>query len=182
MQQVAEWNVVVTTQPDGFPTARKRLRQLGDLHRTEYWNVLVMAVDDLRGFLEEFDALVARDESLANAISRVVPVTHTFRFQSPEEFERKACEIAREWIPALKGATFHVRMHRRGFKGRLSSQAEEQFLDHFILEQLEAENSPGRIGFEDPDYIIAIESVSQQAGLSLWTREDLKRFRLLKLD
>jgi tRNA(Ser,Leu) C12 N-acetylase TAN1 len=141
-----------------------------------------MRVDDLRAFLEGFDALVAKDESLANSISRVVPVTHTFQFQSPEEFERKAWEIAREWVPALKGASFHVRMHRRGFKGRLSSQVEERFLDRFLLERLEEENSCGQIDFEDPDYIIAVESVGQQAGLSLWTREDLERFSLLRLD
>ncbi|HLF13048.1 MAG TPA: hypothetical protein VJA26_17745, partial [Gammaproteobacteria bacterium] len=76
----------------------------------------------------------------------------------------------------------HVRMHRRGFKGKLSSQHEEQFLDHFLLERLNVAGASGAIDFDDPDVIIAMETLGQQAGLSRWTREQLHAYELLKLD
>jgi hypothetical protein len=52
-------------------------------------------------------------------------VRRTFRFSVPEEFQSKARDTVIEWVPELLAKRFHVRMHRRGFKGRLSSQYEE---------------------------------------------------------
>lgn len=100
----------------------------------------------------------------------------------PDAFEGHACRGAREWLPRLQGTYFHVRMHRRGFKGRLSSHDDERFLDRFILGALTANQSQARVDFDDPDCIIAVESMGQRAGMSLWTRGELQRYRLLKLD
>jgi tRNA(Ser,Leu) C12 N-acetylase TAN1 len=182
MQDSYDWNIVVTVRPRGYRRTWAGVGRLGVPRQTDFWNVLVMQVEDPRGFLVALEAMVGEDKRLAGAISHVVASTHTFHFHTQEEFERRASEIAREFVSALKGAAFHVRMHRRGLKELLSSQSEEQFLDHFILERLEEAGAPGRITFEDPDYIVALESVGTQAGMSLWSREDLKRFQLLGLD
>jgi tRNA(Ser,Leu) C12 N-acetylase TAN1 len=47
---------------------------------------------------------------------------------------------------------------------------------------LEMAGAEGEITFEDPDAILALETVGTRAGLSLWTREDLQRYPLLHLD
>jgi tRNA(Ser,Leu) C12 N-acetylase TAN1 len=165
-----------------YREARSLLSRLGEVRGTSYRNVLVMKVDDAIAFLEAVQRALASDASIANAVARLIPVTRLFQFSSPEEFESKTREIVREWLPSLGGKKFHVRMHRRGFKGRLSSQHEEQFLDHFILEQSKAAGAPSAIDFDDPDLVIAIETLGQEAGLSLWTREQLRRYELLKID
>ena len=85
-------------------------------------------------------------------------------------------------LPKLADKSFHVRMHRRGFKGRISSHDEERFLDKILLEELGKMSKPGHITFEDPDVILVVETVGQQAGLSCWNREDLQHYPLLKLD
>lgn len=54
-------------------------------------------------------------------------------------------------------------------------------LDEVLLKALEDLGMPGRLNFEDPDAIVAVETLGQQAGLSLWTREDLKKYPFLKL-
>ncbi|HXE96756.1 MAG TPA: THUMP domain-containing protein, partial [Dongiaceae bacterium] len=77
---------------------------------------------------------------------------------------------------------FHVRMHRRGFKGKLSSAEEERFLDEILLQRLEDAGTPGKVAFDDPDVIIALETIGQQAGLSLFGRDELKRYSLLHVD
>ena len=77
-----------------------------------------------------------------------------------------------------------MRVHRRRGDSpvKLSSQAEERLLDADILERLRELGQPGRIAFEDPDYIVDIETVGERAGMSLWSRGDLKRFPFLRID
>ncbi len=176
------WNVVVNLHEHGFRRAFKLLQGLGAVYTTEFLNVLVIEVSNIPRFLETLNTWVTDDPNLAKLLSRVVPVTSTFSFQSPSEFETKAKEAVLYCLPSLAGKSFHVRMHRRGFKGRISSHDEERFLDRFLLEELGTMGTPGHITFEDPDAIIVVETVGQQAGLSFWTREDLQRYPLLRLD
>jgi tRNA(Ser,Leu) C12 N-acetylase TAN1 len=128
------------------------------------------------------ESAIREDATIPNSVSRIVPLTYKFRFKSPEEFEEKVRLLVDGWLAELKGKSFHVRMHRRGFKGRLSSQLEEQCLDHHLLERLAQEGAQGRLDFDDPDVIIAVETLGQTAGLSLWAREQRQSFELLDLD
>jgi tRNA(Ser,Leu) C12 N-acetylase TAN1 len=129
------WNVVITVYDKEFEEASRLLAPFGHVRPTDYYNVLVMQAEDAMELLRLLEEAIQRDASIPNAVSRIVPVTHTFRFESPEEFEAKACAVVDGWVPELHDKRFHVRMHRRGFKGRLSSQHEEQFLDHHLLER-----------------------------------------------
>jgi tRNA(Ser,Leu) C12 N-acetylase TAN1 len=176
------WNVVATTYDREFREAKSLLSRFGEVHGSAYRNVLVMKVDDVGEFLAGVHRSLQQDASLANAVSRVVPLTHTFEFDTPEEFESRARDLVSEWLPELGGKRFHVRMRRRGFKGKLSSQHEEQFLDHFLLERLQALGTPAAIDFEDPDVVIAVETLGREAGISRWTREELRAHELLKID
>ncbi len=177
-----EWNVVVTVHEDVYSRARKLLEQFGEVAKTGFFNILTMWAAEPDRLLESLEELARQDPDALLPLARVMPVARSFNFQSPEEFETKAREVVSGWIPQLSGTGFHVRMHRRGFKGKLSSLEEEHFLDRYLLEALERAGTPGRITFDDPDAIIALETIGPQAGLSLWTREDLRRHPLLHLD
>ncbi len=176
------WNVVVSLHEHSFRRAFELLQGLGAVYTTDFLNVLVMEVSNIPRFLETLNVWVSDDPNLLQLLARVVPVTSTFSFQSPEEFETKAKEAVLYWLPILAGKNFHVRMHRRGFKGRISSHDEERFLDKILLEELGKMGNPGHITFEDPDAIIVVETVGQQAGLSCWTGEELQRYPFLRLD
>ena len=179
---MVDWNVVITASERGFGRARKFFVQFGSVSRTEFFNVLVLRTDDPHLVMEAIvERKLENSDSLA-FLSRIVPVSHTFSFQSEEEFKEKAKEISLTWVPELAGKSFHVRMHRRGFKGRLSSPEVERFLDEVLLQALENTGTPGHITFKNPDAIIAVETVGQRAGLSLWTRMDLERYPFLRLD
>lgn len=177
-----DWNVVVSVRQHGFRRACDLLGMLGPVSRTEFFNVLVMRVDDIPAFLDALQALLLEHADAREAIARAIPATRTFLFQSPEEFEAEACKAVTDWLPALEGRAFHVRMHRRGFRGRLSSQAEERFLDGYLLASMEQRGSPGHIAFEDPDAVVAVETVGQRAGLSLWHRDELRKYPFLAVD
>lgn len=177
-----DWNVVVTVREGGYQRARELLAPYGPVKATEYYNVLVMRVEDVEDFTAALAARATDEPELLRDLSRVMPVSATFLFQRPEEFEYHAKESCLPWLDSLAGRTFHVRMHRRGFKGSLSSQDEERFLDGFILSELDRRGAPARITFEDPDYILVVETVGQRAGMALWSREDLQRYPFLHLD
>jgi tRNA(Ser,Leu) C12 N-acetylase TAN1 len=180
---VHDWNVVAVVRGQGVRRGRAILREFGDIAWSDYLNVLVMRVDDIATLLEGLTERIEADPAiLGEALSRLVPAEETFSFQTPEEFEAKARSVVLRWVPRLAGQAFHVRLHRRGFKGRLSSPDEERFLDHVLLESLDAAGTPGSITFDDPDAIIVVETISNRAGLSLWTREQLRRYPFLRLD
>ncbi len=176
-----DWNVLVSVR-DEYQHVRRTLEQLGSVSRTDFYNVLVMQVPDPASALELLAERLAADERLRASLARFMPVTRSFAFQDPEEFEGRAKEALLPWLPDLAGKTFHVRIHRRGFKGRLSSHEEERLLAEFVLEKLEEAGTPGQIAFEDPDVIVAIETIGQRAGLAFCTREDLQKYPFLKVD
>lgn len=177
-----DWNVVATVQDGRYQEGVRLLQRLGQVQRTDYYNLLVLRAEDGKELLDDLLEEGGRDPHCLESLASVVPVFQRFSFQSPEEFEERARQAVSEWLPQLWGKSFHLRMHRRGFKGKLSSLAEEQFLDHYLLQALEAGGEPGRITFADPDVIIAVETVGPRAGLSLWKREELRRYPLLHLD
>jgi tRNA(Ser,Leu) C12 N-acetylase TAN1 len=180
-----DWNVVVTAYDwRGLRSARRFLSSYGEVARTEFHNVLVLKVADVTAFLEAISAAAEQDASVRNDISRIMPAQATFAFATTAEFEEKTRAIARQWAGRIAGGSFHVRLHRRRGDSpvKLSSQAEERYLDVSILEQLRELGHPGRLDFQDPDYVIDIETVGERAGMSLWSRDDFKRFSLLRVD
>ncbi len=178
---MSDWNVVVSVREGSYGRACQVLEKFGPVSHTEFFNVLVMKVDDIRFVLDELRTWMLADPESLSFITRLVPVSHTFVFQSPQEFKVKAKEAVLSWVPQLAGKGFYVRMRRRGFKGRLSSEEEERFLDKVLLDALEGAKTPGNITFETPDAIIAVEIVGSRAGLSLWTAEDLKKYPFIRL-
>ena len=177
-----EWNTVITVHERGFERACQILGDFGKVKRTDFFNALVMKADDVEQMLETLRSRSLEDPEFLSFLSRLVPVTSTFTFQSPEEFEKRSKEVALAWIDELSNRGFHVRMHRRGFKGRLSGFVEEQFLDNILLEALREAGTPGHITFENPDAVIAVETIANWAGLSLWTREQLQRYPFIRVD
>jgi len=176
-----DWNVVITVQEGGYNEARRLLERFGQVKRTDFFNILLMRVAESRQLLEILREESLRDPDSVSPLARVMPVLQSFDFQTPAEFEDKARQAVSAWLPTLAGKRFFLRMHRRGFKGKLSSLEEERFLDTYLLEALEMSGSKGRISFDDPDAIIALETLGSRAGLSLWSREDLERYPLLHL-
>lgn len=177
-----DWNLVVTTHEHRYSDARELLAPMGELSDTDYYNVLVMRVEAPEDFPARLERRFEENPELAESLARVLPVTKTFSFQTPQEFESQAAAAAQECLPQLAGRRFHVRMHRRGFKGRLSSQQEEQWLAGWLLDELAEQDKTAYVDFADPDWILAMDTVGQRAGFSLWSREQLQRYPLLKLD
>lgn len=177
-----DWNVIVTVYEDGYPYARRLLHQLGPVERTSYHNVLTMMVENPLSVLNAIEKHAVEEPRIYDSIARIVPALASFSFETPSEFEEKAKSVVLGWLPRLANSSFHVRLHRRGFKHKLLSPNEERFLDDTVLEGLKKAGTPGSISFSNADSIIAIDTIDNRAGMALWTREDLARHPLLRPD
>ncbi len=176
-----EWNAVVSVHEHGFKKALDVFGDFGEVKRTEFFNVLLVRaenVEDMLGALRT--RMLDRPDSLS-FLARLIPVMHAFIFNSAAEFENKAKEIVVQWLPRLAGKRFFVRIHRRGFKGRIESPDVERFLDTLLLEELQKSGAPGTIDFEHPDAVIAVETVGHWAGMSFWTSEDMERYPFIRV-
>ena len=176
------WNVVVTVHEGYYQKACAILEKIGSVSKTEYFNVLVMQVHDIRAAMETLLTIMEQEPQAHDAIARFVPVTQTFFFTSAKEFEIKAKKAALSLTDELHGKKFFVRMHRRGFKKRISSMESETLLDKVLLAALAKMGTPGTISFSDPEAVITLETVGQLGGLALFTREELARYPFLHLD
>ncbi len=177
-----DWNGVATVREEGYVEARRLLEELAPVAKTDYFNVLVLRVPDARQFAEELATVWQSNPDLKEVLGRVTPLERLFDFQSPSEFETRAKEAVEPWLDRLAGTRFHVRMHRRGFRQRLSSQAEERFLDQWIQTAAAEIGREAQVTFQEPDFILDLETVGQRGGLALWDREDLARYPFLHLD
>jgi len=177
-----DWNVVVSVRERGFAMARDILREYGAVARSGYYNVLVMKVTSPVDFLAQLEKRLQMNSDLLSYVARIAPATATFDFATPQEFEERAREAITQFLPQLAGKSFHVRMHRRGSKGKLSSAVVERTLCQYVLGALNEAGTSGTIRFDDPDAIIDLETVDHRAGLSLWTRGDVQRYPFLKPD
>lgn len=175
-----DWNVLIDVCEHSFSPAYLLLEKFGKVYQSDFENILLMKVASIPQFLSDFNSKIEEDSSIANLFNRISPIIATFSFQSQEEFEAKAKKVVSNWIPKLEGKKFYVRMHRKGMKDRIDRHEEETFLDLIILQELESIGKPGLIGGMDPDVLIAVETVSHQAGLSCWTRQDLENYPWLR--
>ncbi|HEX5513064.1 MAG TPA: RNA 3'-terminal phosphate cyclase, partial [Gammaproteobacteria bacterium] len=179
-QPAVDWNVVVSVRGQHFNQVRRLLTRLGRVRRTPFFNVLTLAVEDQHEFLEALAGELALAPALREGLGHVTPVSTTFAFEAVADFETKVQETALALLPALAGKRFHVRLHRRGFKGRLDSQVEERQLAGPLLTALQKRGTPAQVDFDDPDAILIVEIVGQRAGLAVWNREDFARYPFIQ--
>lgn len=176
-----EWNAIAVPQERCFRESWRYLEAFGAVQKTGYLNVLALkTADPPRAFLDALAADLARDPGNADLLARVAPAEVTFTFQDVADFDVRAREAALPRARELDGRSFHVRIHRRGFKKDFDRMTRERILGEALLDDTIARGPRARIAYEGADVVVAIEMVNGRAGLSLWTREDLARWPLLQ--
>jgi tRNA(Ser,Leu) C12 N-acetylase TAN1 len=170
------WNVLVTSLLGQERNVYRELRQSGDFRRTDFKDVFLGWTEDMEAFL----GAVLSNTFLKERIGKVVPIEQTFSFRAGD-FEEKLEWALQVYLPRLSGSRFHVRMERRGFKGKLNSLEIEQEMDRLLKERLLEAGKGCGIDFSDPDHILVVETVADWCGVGLITREMKERFPFIKV-
>jgi tRNA(Ser,Leu) C12 N-acetylase TAN1 len=156
------------------------LRRLGRFRPGGYRNVVVGSVDDRAAFLDRVAEGLARDPLLPTALARLLPIDLTLRFTLDSALDDLAT-AAEPLIDGLAGDAFFVRVERRGLKGRLHTPTLERGLADRVWRMLEARGRTPRVDFGDPDGVLVVETLGDQAGLVLLPRALRERYRFVRI-
>jgi tRNA(Ser,Leu) C12 N-acetylase TAN1 len=182
IDEPGHWNVIATTVPRHEAEARALLSNLGEVRESPFPNVVLLTVGDVDAFADALLQVIADDPFAGRSLGRVLPAQHTCRFGSLADLEAITDRLIDDWAQDLEGMTFHVRCHRRGRVNDLDPVEEEGFLGDAILDTLADRHARGRVSFDDPDVVIDIETVNDEAAISMWTRDDLRTYRFLRVE
>jgi tRNA(Ser,Leu) C12 N-acetylase TAN1 len=174
------WNVVVTAQEGAARSLRRALRPIVELEWSAFRNVALAWVPDRTVFLDAVAALRAERPRLDEWLGRVVPVDVTFTVDPPRILAQLE-QIVAPWLPKFAGATFHVRVARRGHKGVLDSHGVEQALGGRIVDLMQVRGEPVRVAFRDPDLIVHVEILGEVGGVVLVPRALRERYSFLRV-
>jgi tRNA(Ser,Leu) C12 N-acetylase TAN1 len=177
-----EFNVLATLAQNGrYSHLLHELSDFGEFHKTTFHGVILGRVADVDDFLETIRH--KREEQLIafQDLGRIVPLETVFTFEL-DDFLPRLCQAIRPWLGKLADCRFHVRLERRGLKGEIVSPDVEQALDTYVLEELADLGHSARIDFDDPDMVVAIETIGDRCGVGLITRDLNERFEFVRVD
>jgi tRNA(Ser,Leu) C12 N-acetylase TAN1 len=175
-----DWNVVITSHMWQEDRLLKELAGLGEFRPSGFAAVILGKVQEVGQFLEVLRVLWNKSPFLAEYLSSVVPIRIVFPF-TVENIAERLREEVRALAPEIGDRAFYVRMKRRGHKGEFSSQEVEQALDRFLTEEFCSRGQECRVDFETADIIVAVETIHNQCGLGLITREMKERYPFIKV-
>jgi tRNA(Ser,Leu) C12 N-acetylase TAN1 len=172
-----DWNVLVTAQPgpQHIRALLNGLRQYGEFHRTEFHDVCIGRVTDVTSFLENVLAASDAHADWVRHLSRVIPVERTFHF-TPETLVGLLKEVLTPFAERIDAGSLYVRLERRGLTGRVSSPDVERAVADHIFDINERRGRALHTSFDDPDYIVVMETIGEECGLALLTREMRRRY------
>jgi len=177
-----EFNVLVTMAQDGrYRQMLEELAPHGEFHKTDFHGVVIGRVPDMRQFLETVRQRRLERILAFQDVSRIVPLDTVFSFDL-DSFLEKACKSIRPYLSRMSEHRFHVRLERRGLKGQIVSPDIEQALDNFILDELADLGHSGKVDFDAPDAVLAIETVGTRCGIGFITRELSDRYPFVHVD
>ncbi len=177
-----QFNVLVTMANDGsYGLLLGELAPYGEFHETGFHGVSLGRVDDVAHFCEAISQKRGQQCIAFRDVSRVVPLERVFTFEV-DDFLAKLCMALRPWIARLAESRFHVRLERRGLKGQIISPDIEQALDAYILDELIDLGHSATIDFDDPDAVVAIETIGDRCGVGLITRTLNDRYDFVRVD
>ena len=175
-----DWNMVLTSQMGQERRLLQEMAGYGEFHASGFRAVVIGKVPDTSEFLETLKRAWETQPFLPEILSTALPVQGVFPFTLENLLDRLKQE-ALSLLPEIDAKPFYVRVKRRGHKGEISSQAVEQALDRFLLDELAARGRQGRIDFQEPEVILFIELLHNQCGLTLITREMKERYPFIRV-
>lgn len=173
-----DWNVIVTVLPGAGRdhALPARLRQYGAFQRAPFKDLFLGKVADAAGFLESLRLARESGEAWVGSLARAIPVERTFRF-APETLAGQFAQAAEAFLDRIRdGASFHVRLERRGFVGKIDSHGVELAVADHLLALAATQDKRLDVSFEDPDFIVAAETVGDVCGVALLSHELHERY------
>ena len=165
------WNILATSLEGQREALLQVLRTLARFRRGGFPNVLVAAVDEPRAFLAVLQDAYDRVPLLRGALGKAIPIERRLRFAAPDTFVDEVMAVLDALAERLAGRTFFVRVFRRGFRGAMDSTRLEGEIGARLVSLLETRGERPTVRFRDPDVVVSIETLRDEAGIAVLDRE-----------
>jgi tRNA(Ser,Leu) C12 N-acetylase TAN1 len=175
-----DWNLIVTTPPGQERDLLPALNRLGEFARSEFKGILTGRVEGVGRFLEEIHRADEEHGGWRQHLLRVLPVERTFSF-TPQSFEEQLREAVTPFVQRMSNGTFHVRLERRGHKGKIVSPEVEQRLGDYVMNLARQQGKTLHVSFQNSDYVVVAETVGNRCSVALVTRELRTRYPFVKI-
>jgi tRNA(Ser,Leu) C12 N-acetylase TAN1 len=175
-----DWNILVTIPPGQARELLPVLNRLGEFARSEFKGILTGRVEDVERFLEEVRRASEEHAEWIPFLLRVLPLERTFLF-TPQTFEAQLQEAVTPFVRRMSDGTFHVRLERRGHKGKIVSPEVERRLGEYMMNVATQQGKKLHVSFQDSNYVVAAETVGNRCGVTLVTRERRARYPFVKI-
>jgi tRNA(Ser,Leu) C12 N-acetylase TAN1 len=180
--RLLRWNIVLTLRPapGAVHELLDGLRAFGEFRITPFHYVCTGWVNDTTTFLDALLEAQQAGRHWTRHIARVVPLDSTFEFV-PESLKGKLQSAVQHIAERIEGGTCFVRVERRGLAESLDSPELELTLAEGLFAAVEARGKAVRTAFDDPDYIVAVETLDTQCGIALITRYMRERYPFVRV-
>jgi len=175
-----DWNILVTTLPGQERKLLPALNRLGEFARSEFKGILIGRVGEVTRFLEALRHAGEEPVEWRQHLLRALPMERTFAF-TPPTFEERVREAVAPFVQRMASGTFHVRLERRGHKGKILSPEVEQRVGDYVIGLATQQGKTLRVSFQDSDYVVVAETVGNMCGVALVTRELRRRYPFVKI-
>jgi tRNA(Ser,Leu) C12 N-acetylase TAN1 len=177
---VVGWNVLATSLEGRRDALLIALRRLAPFRPGGYRNVVKGQVEDPVAFLGRVREALAHDLLLPTALARLVPIETVTRI-APDTAVDTLAAAAEPLVDRLAGGSFFVRLERRGLKGRLHTPTFERALGDRVWRSLEARGHTPRVDFADPDAVLVVETLGEEAGLTVLDRAVRRAYPFVRI-
>ena len=163
------WNVIATALEGQRDLLRLALKRLGRFRGSGYRNIVIGEVPDPLAFLPQVAEAMAASRHLQMSLGKLLPIERVVPFTAVDAVETLAA-AAEPFLDRLAGGTFFVRMERRGLCNEVHSSETERAVGACLVAALEKRGCVPQVRFKDPDHVVVIESIGEEAGLGLIPR------------
>ena len=176
-----QWNLIVTVVPGPHHVhdVRSSLGHLGHFWLTSFRDVLIGWTDDTEALLQTIADAREKDKRWSHMVGRVIPVQNVFYF-TPDNLAEQLKDAVTPLIEQMQSGRFYFRLERRGMAGQIPSQEVEQAVAAHLVSLAGDKGIELTTDFEDPDFIVAAETISTECGVCLLTRELMTRFPFVR--
>ena len=176
-----QWNLIVTVTPGPHHVhhVRSSLGHLGHFWLTSFRDVLIGWTDDTETLLQTIADARAMDKAWSHKIGRVIPAQNVFFFTADTLTDRLKKAVA-PLVEKMQSGRFFFRLERRGMAGEIPSQEVEQMVASHLVSLAHEKGIELATDFEDPDFVVAAETLGTECGVCLLTRELMARFPFVR--
>lgn len=156
------WDALVTCRDTRMGPALAELMPFGRFRTSGYRRVLL-------GQLNEGVGLAELGQGTTATVQRAFVAESCLPFERDDVTETLCVELE-PIAERFANQSFFVRANLRGLKGRLETPTVERAMGAFLIDACAAMARPARVTFDDPDLVLAVETVGSRVAWAVIDR------------